>query len=84
MRKKGGSIELNLCNYTLNASHRLTSIIQNTPLNNSTLLIDFAYMHSDLPYGGRMLISINQLEDVQHKQYLKNLSQEGKNLIKEN
>jgi hypothetical protein len=78
LRKKGGNVELNLSNYTLNASNRIVATIQNTPLHNSTLLIDATYMPSDLPPTSRLLVSLNQLEDIQHKKYLQELVEEGR------
>lgn len=78
LRKKGGNVELNLSNYTLNASNRIVATIQNTPLHNSTLLIDATYMPSDLPPNNRLLVSLHQLEDMQHKKYLQELAEEGR------
>lgn len=43
-RKRGGTVLVNLRAFAINASHRVTAPIKKTPLTDSTLLLDFAYM----------------------------------------
>jgi len=58
VKKQGGMISVELQNFPMGASNRVTSVIQKTPLTNSTMDIDFVYMYSDLEYKGARLVSL--------------------------
>jgi hypothetical protein len=53
VKKHGGVVPVDLRQFPKNISHRVTAPILKTPLPNSTLEIDFAFMLTDRPSGGR-------------------------------
>jgi hypothetical protein len=58
VKKQGGMISVELQEFPMGASNRVTANIQKTPLPNSTMDIDFVYMYSDLEFRGTELVSL--------------------------
>jgi hypothetical protein len=47
IKKKGGVVFINLKNYSINVSNRITELLKKTPLNNSSISFDVVYMASE-------------------------------------
>lgn len=80
-RKRGGTVPVNLRAYAMNASHRVTFPIRKTPLADSTLSVDFVYMLSEGAEGQGPLVSLQRAEELQHRQHLKEITDEHEKLV---
>lgn len=67
VKKKGGVVEVNLDNFEINASHRVKAPIQQIPIQNCALYLDFVYMISSKMFEGQEIYSLEELENLSHR-----------------
>ena len=74
LKKQGGEVAINLRNFPINASNRITTIIQKSPLHNSTLELDFVFMKSDRSLEDRELVGQGELESITHQAFINEMT----------